>query len=343
MKDMTGSFRSTLFGLGFALLLAPLSACLMEEDPELPPTPPGGSPDEVCGEIPLETGAKVLLVLDKSGTMFADELSWDHDADPNTPEIHRWESLHAVVQFLVDQFDDEFSLGALMFPSIDSGCQVNHSPEIPIAANNGTALMNELPAADAYYDAYHLTPLPTALEYALDYMRSFDEEDTRAIILVSDGVPSPTCEGGLSEATNTAREAWNEYGIPVYVVGVAIEEEYAQEYGLLAAAGGRPAPDTSFYDTQDELQLQDAIEEITNDIPDCRVKLETEPTYPDQLSIEVAGETVPALSSCGSEAGWIYADEDHRVIEFCGVSCDALEAGENDVVAIYGCENEGQG
>lgn len=318
------------------------TACLLEDEPDLPPPPPGGGLDEVCGEVVLETGAKVLFVLDKSGTMFADELAWDHDGDPDTAKVRRWKSLHAVVESVVDRFDGELSLGAMLFPSVGSGCKVSRNPEIPIAADNGTELMKYLPEEDAYFDAYHLTPLPTALEYAVDYMLGFDEEDTRAIILVSDGIPSPTCEGTLSTATDTAREAWEQHGIPVYVVGVAIEQAYAQEYALLAQAGGRPDPTTGFFDTQDELQLQAAIEDITADIPDCRIKLEDAPTYPEQLVIELAGAVVPHAATCGDENGWVYVDDEHRAIEMCGEACAAMEAGETDVVAVYGCEAEGE-
>lgn len=325
--------------LATTALVLPLGGCLIEDEPDLPPVPPGGGIDEVCGEYGVEMGAKVLLVLDKSGTMFADELAWDHDDDPDTPEIPRWESLHSVVEFVVDGFDDDLSLGAMLFPSADSGCKVSRNPEVPVAANNGRALMEHLPDPDAYYDGYHLTPLPTALEYAVDYMAGFDEGDAKAIILVSDGVPTPSCDGNLSTATTTARMAWEEHGIPTYVVGVAIEEIYAQEYGLLGFAGGRPDPITGFYDTQDEIELQDAVEQITNDIHDCRIKLHEAPTYPEQLSVLVGGESVPQVAACTGPSGWYFADDEQRAIEFCGAACEALEAGEKDVKAIFGCEN----
>ncbi len=308
-----------------------------DKDPDLPQVGPGHGLEDVCGEFPLETGTKVLFVLDKSGTMFADELAWDHDADPDTADVLRWKSLYSVVQFVVDGFDDSLSLGALLFPGADSGCKVGRSPEIPVAVGNGSTLLAHLPGPDAYFDEYHLTPLPTALENAVQYMLGFDEDDAKAIILVSDGVPSPSCEGTFSTAAQTARQAWLEHGIPTYVVGIAIEEEYAQEFALLAAAGGKPDPETSFYDTQDELQLLDALEEIAISIPDCRINLEEVPTYPDMLDIHLGGQTLEEVDDCQTENGWRYVDETHGAIEVCGAACEMLKAGENDMSASYGC------
>jgi hypothetical protein len=312
-----------------------VAGCI-EEEPDKPPAPPGGSLNEVCGEFPLESGTKVLFVLDKSGSMFTTLLPWDHDGDPDTPDIERWRSLYRVVEFVVDGFDDQLSLGALMFPSKDSGCKVNKNPEIPIAAHNGKVLLESLPQPDDVYDEYHLTPLAEGLQNGVDYLLSFGEGDPRAIILVSDGTPSPDCEGDLGDAADTARMAWEDHGIPTFVVGIAIEEVYAQEFALLADAGGKPDPDTGFYDTQDEPQLEAALTEIASSIPDCHIKLDKEPTYPEMVDVSLGGQDLNELGTCDGD-GWTWADDEHQLIELCGSACDALKAGENDIVATYGC------
>ena len=68
-----------------------------------------------CEEIkatlkPVEPN--IALVLDKSGSMVANPAGlWDHDADPNTPKITRWNSLYQVVQFIVTDYNDSINFG----------------------------------------------------------------------------------------------------------------------------------------------------------------------------------------------------------------------------------------
>jgi hypothetical protein len=311
----------------------------VEEEPDKPYSPPTGGSNDVCGEFPLETGTKVLFVLDKSGSMFTTELPWDHDDDPDTPDIERWRSLYRVVELVVEGFDDRLSLGALLFPSGQGGCDVNQDPEIPIAANNGATLLAELPGPDDNYDPSHLTPLAEALQNGLDYLLGFDEEDSKAIILVSDGTPSPECDGGLTEAAQIAATSWEDHGIPVFVVGIAIEQTDGQDFALLAEAGGHPEPNTGFYDTQDEAQLEAAMAEIADAIPDCNIKLDETPTYPEMVDISLGGQNLTKLDACDGD-GWRYIDDEFRLIELCGSACEALMAGENDILATYGCPEE---
>jgi hypothetical protein len=296
-----------------------------------------GEAGEVCGEYDLETGAKVLFVLDKSGTMFGAGQAWDHDDDPATEPVSRWRSLHAVVELLVARFDAKLNMGALLFPSTDSQCHVNKSPEIPIAASNGETLLAQLPEADAFYDEFHLTPLPTALEYAVEYMRGFDARQSRAIVLVSDGVPSVECDGNLTTAAHTLEAAWTMDGIPTYVVGVAIEGEYGPEFAALADAGGKPAPGSAYYDTQDEIELETAIDEIARSISNCRVGLEDPPTYPELFEIRLDGETLSQVASCETGDGWVFVGEDMDAIELCGAACATLSEGGHALSAFYGC------
>ena len=97
----------------------------------------------------LPTPSDVLLVLDKSGSMSMQK--WDHDDNPQTPTVTRWNSLHGVVESVVTKFNKTVNFGVKLYPKIDAGsyedvgaCIVNPGVEVEIAPLNAAkVLVNE--------------------------------------------------------------------------------------------------------------------------------------------------------------------------------------------------------
>ena len=86
---------------------------------------------------------QVVLLLDKSYSMI--EFSWDHDGDPLTPAVTRWNSLHHVVDALAHDVEDEMELGMVLFPSpsvtdndTSTACLVDPEPGAPVAPTTPT-------------------------------------------------------------------------------------------------------------------------------------------------------------------------------------------------------------
>ena len=92
----------------------------------------------------------IMFVLDKSGSMVANPNGfWDADADPNTPNISRWNSLFQVVQDIANNNESKINFGATLFPSKAAqsvynaaACPVLANPEVPVAANNAMEILN---------------------------------------------------------------------------------------------------------------------------------------------------------------------------------------------------------
>ncbi len=328
-----------------------------EEEWKDDPLPSDHAPS--CGEETLSfefATPEVMLVLDKSGSMAGN--TWDHDRDAGTPEITRWASLHQVVQNVTDDFDAQMHLGAVLFPAIDApnqssaaACMLADAPSAPVSPLGGQAVLDSLPAADAT-NIYGGTPATAGVRMAMDHLLGVADENPQAIVLVTDGAANcahSAMGSGLflqyDEALPIAAAQAFAAGIPVYVVGIDIEDEVLDlpvanpwerlsevaDYGGAPRSGGVP-----FYDVFDELELDAALSSIAQEVS-CSVPV-PEDFEASRLSVSIDGELVPAATTCDSGDGWI-ADE-ARSVRLCPNSC--LLAQESTAVeATLSCIPEG--
>jgi len=309
----------------------------------------------------------VMLVLDKSGSMVNN--SWDHDAMGGTPDITRWDSLYQVVDFVTTTFDSQINFGAVLFPAINAtstynaaACTVGGSPDVDIASMNSAAILAAIPDATET-EIFGGTPATAGVIVGRDHLLEQDPENPRALILVTDGAAN--C--ALEAATNFQRfeeydeqlpvvvgNAWTADGIPVYVVGIDVEDvtsdatndgypNNTNTYDALnevAVAGGQPLPGMEqFYQTTNQLELQDALQAIISNALSCVVPLDPEPAFPDLLEVIVSNMNVPQVMDCATEDVWVYSNPmgPYDSIELCGTWCDELKAA-GSVTAEYYCD-----
>ena len=339
----------------------------------------GSTGEMMCGEAAYVLQAippNVMLVLDKSGSMVQN--SWDADADPMTPDETRWLSLHNVVSFIVTTFDTEINFGANLFPSeaaiqsySDLACLVDDTPEVPVMMMNAQGVLDGIPPADADgSDIAGATPATAGIQAALDHLKTLDPTVDRFMILVTDGaancaaqyecpVGSSSCE--LFETYDTdlpavVGSAFTDDSIPTFVVGIDIvdalqgegvdgnpEANTFDELNIVAEAGGRARDGTEkFYNASNEIELQEALQEIAGQVVSCTIPLEPEPVHPNFVEIVVGGDVIPRVDDCETEDGWVFVNPEgpYDSITLCGTACEALaEAGELD--ANYGCPPPG--
>jgi hypothetical protein len=332
-------------------------------------------PDDQCGtaEFMFEAmPARVLLVLDKSRSMVTN--TWDHDNDPDSPEITRWASLHATVDVVTTTFDGGLELGVLLYPSLDAtstydenACVVADAPEVAVGPANGQAVIDAVPPADADTAIAGGTPSAIAMTVALDHLRDLDTNYPRAVLFVTDGEANCRADADPSQPTQLFEEydwalhsivedAFQTDGIPTYVVGIAIRQGETPVGGApdgipdgidpherldeLAVQGGRPRPGAGarYYATENQLELEAALQEIAAQEVSCVVSLDPEPEHPDLVEIQIGGETVERVDDCASENGWTYVTPDgpFDAIELCGTACELLAA-EGELEAFFGC------
>lgn len=291
---------------------------------------------------------QVMLLLDKSGSMVQNV--WDHDDDPMTPSITRWNSLYTVVDALTNDVQDGIELGMALFPSVSltetdaaTACIVDPDPAAPVSLSNAAAIVNALPGPEST-EIYGGTPVSGGIGVALNHLAQIQDGRPQAILLVTDGAAN--CMEGTS-----GNDVFTEYddelaplvagafadGIPTYVVGVDILDEvgiYPEDnpyvrLNELAQAGGVPQQGMdSFYNTTDEAQLLQALGEITSELG-CTIELTIPAEFENQLTVEVGGIEVPRVDQCEPDGeGWRYLQDSapFTSIELCPGSCDSAQA-----------------
>ncbi|EDM81939.1 hypothetical protein PPSIR1_05713 [Plesiocystis pacifica SIR-1] len=295
----------------------------------------------------------VMMVLDKSGSMFTN--TWDHDNNGGTPQITRWNSLYDVVDNITTTFDDSINFGANLFPSTlaqniygPQACTTSNFPEVTVGENNSAQILATIPGPGVTA-SYGGTPATLGVTTAYNHLTSLDPELPRAMILVTDGAANcdqnaannfqlfDVYDDGLPVIVGTA--AAN--GVPTYVVGIDIINQTINDgiggdpnginptvvLNEVAAAGGTG----SFFNTEDQAELEAALTDVVASVQTCTIPLSEEPFFPEFTEVIVGGQSWDMINDCGDGDGWFYSDP-YTTIELCGAACDALkQAGEADI------------
>jgi cysteine-rich repeat protein len=321
----------------------------------------------------------IMMVLDKSGSMF--DLSKNWDADNNgmiSNSETRWASLYSVTEALFTNFETKVNFGVQLFPYAQAinayACSVG-APEPDLGLHTTAELLADMPAettvgGDA--GSFGATPTREGLLSAYGSLTVTTLPGEKAVILITDGAAN--CSAGTDGFPLTAdsfdifdnsvdgeiTSALNS-GISTYVVGIAIENMtvndgpggepnnvntydilngYAQSGGT-ALMGGPPY----FYNTQNQAQLLSDIQDVLNSLQSCFVDLPFPPLFPDITEVYIGGTLVTPYhqgeTDCGTfSTGWVYTDTTYTQIELCGSSCADL-GGQGALDVVYKCEGGG--
>lgn len=285
----------------------------------------------------------VLFLLDKSGSMGdLPGYLWDHDDDVQTPDVTRWSSLHAVVESMVGKFNDTVEFGVKLYPKIDAtpykatgACDVDPGVEVETAPMNGANILAAIPPGD--FNVLGGTPMESGIKEAFNYITSLDPDDQRFILMIADGDISKTCEDqNFFEAYYYIETAWMEHNIGTYVVGIAIDDLPSKnQLTMLAKAGGKPSagPDP-YYSTQNQIELDDALQQIIEDTISCTIAVDPVPDQPDLFEVWIGDTQVPAEADCDGD-GWHWTAP-YTEIELCGAACKQLKQS-GKIEARYFC------
>ena len=320
------------------------------------------SSDSTTGDLPCDEfqvtidplPPNVMLVLDKSGGMFTKV--WDHDNNPNTPTITRWNSLHSVTDDIVTNFEDKINFGMTLFPSTAAinmysaaACVTANAPEVLVGPLQAAAILAAIPGALVTM-SYGGTPSTAGVQNAYDHLLTLDPAVPRAMILVTDGAANCRADAlnanQLFETYDTALpilvgQAFTNDAIKTYVVGIDISNVQtpnvsdgepngiipSQKLNEVAVAGGT----LSFFNSQDQIELEAALNEVIDSVQTCLIPLAEPPVFPDFTKVLVGGVEWPMVMDCATENGWLYSNPFDTIL-LCGTACDALkQAGDADI------------
>jgi hypothetical protein len=307
------------------------------------PTDSGGADAPECGgeTFPLQRKpAKVLLVLDRSGSM-------EDPPDGASATTTKWELVVPSLNQVISQTDAQIPWGLKTFPEGDvEYCTVTDAIDVPIAANNATAVTGAILTRTT--PRGNGTPTGDAMKAAVKYLQSLDaagDTDPKYILLATDGEPS--CVGGSETSQATARpyavQAVTDAataGYHTFVIGVSTTKAAAQQaLNDMAVAGQEARPDpnplaTKFYLANTQSELVAAMSAITGAVIDCRFSLSNPPPAGEHVGVRLGGEVVPPDA-------WDFTGADKRTIEVTGEWCERIKTGNADSVRIaFGCPRD---
>lgn len=325
----------------------------------------GGTTEETPCQVQMATLKPVIpnmmLALDKSGSMLT---LWDHDANPNTPTITRWNSLYQVVDTVTGKFNDKVNFGANLFPNKSAqqvynanACLVNANVEIKVKPKNQAAILAGIPAANTMA-IYGGTPAAAGVTSALNHLKSLPADVPKALLLITDGAancgmglaPPPLFEMYDQTVHTLVGDAFTKDKIPTYVIGINTINALSDgkqdgspdminpftKLNELAVLGGNPKndPNEKFYNADNQIELSAALDAVIADALSCIIKLDVEPAKPEFTIVKIDGVKVPHVMNCGNENGWVYTNPNgpYDAIELCGTACMNLKtSGKADV------------
>jgi len=242
-------------------------------------------------------------------------------------------------------------------------CDVATTPEVTVGANGAGTLIGVLPAQSNTTEE-GATPAGASLALSYQQLNSTSLPGPKVAILITDGAAN--CAPGQtgvnayevfdSSVETAVANAYNNDGIPTYIVGIDIANQTSGgatdgepnntnpyiELNKLATAGGTALGGTTkFYDTQNQAQLLSDLQSVINSLQSCTISLQNAPLFPDLTEVRVGGTLVTpyhmGVYDCtGQTSGWVYTSTNYDEIELCGSDCTALGAqGSADVT--YKC------
>lgn len=105
--------------------------------------------------------------------------------------------------------------------------------------------------------------------------------------------------------------------------------------------GAAQTGEHKYYSANDHLALQVAMDQIARRLQ-CTVTLDSAPVDPDDVTVNIAGETLAHVDSCDEGDGWRYTTTQapYNSIELCGQACDQFREVQT-LDADYSCPPEG--
>jgi hypothetical protein len=306
----------------------------------------GGEGAENCGHQEFQIGQKpadVLLVLDRSSSM-------TEDLVPT-----KWSMVVPALQQVISATAGSISWGLKVFPlGNEAGeCSTAGYPAgvlVEVAPNNATAMNGTLGSQEPRGDG---TPTGDAVNEAVKYLQTLQNNDPKYILLATDGEPS--CTGTTKDGTAARAAAITAVtnaaaaGFHTFVLGIATSDKYADVLNQLADAGleARPRPDPNpvatwnhYYLASTQAELVTVFSTITAVVATCIFPLAKAAPDPNLVNVYV-GDRVEANAvprDTTSTNGWNYVGDDYLTLQLFGSACDRV--GAQSVQVDYVCPGD---
>jgi hypothetical protein len=290
-----------------------------------------------CGLQPVNlayVAPNLLVVLDRSCSM---------RVELEGTMTSKWEAAVSALDHVTTDFADDIRWGLTLFPDTTNDRCTQDAIPIPVADNNASAiktlLTNALSVADPLYpDGPCVTNIDTGIKQARTDPALRDPTRSSFLMLVSDGVQSPTCAaGGGDEGTEAAIAAlYKNRAIKTFVVGFGSAVDAPQLNSFAVAGGTALSGATKYYRADTAAQLDQAFQSITSSLVSCSYLLDSAPSDPGLLYV-FFNDTEEVPRDPSHQMGWDY-DPGTMQITLYGSHCSRLKTREvTDIDVAFGC------
>lgn len=290
-----------------------------------------GGPNPVDANCGMQTSgtsrqpADVLLVLDRSGSMVYSTAA-DASCDGVAVCTTRWSALTTAVTSTLASTTGSISWGLKLFSSTGNACGVSSGVEVPVATTSVSAINAQIAAVSPAGN----TPTAQAIAAATAYLQTANDQNTKYILLATDG--EPNCATGQTsgtadvQGTLAAITAARSAGFLVYVVGIGPS---VGNLDMFATVGGT----THYFPATSPQDLTNAFATISRSVTTCTFALAQTPPDPNNVAVYLDGNLMPK----DDPNGWSFAANSQTAV-LTGTSCDAITAGTaTQVQVLFGC------
>jgi hypothetical protein len=285
-----------------------------------------------CAAVPQPVAKlppDILLILDKSGSM---NDSADGTCTGNCGANSKWNQMTGAITQVLTTTDMGVNWGLKFFTSPGGGmCTVNNGADVPIAANNATAVNNAIGGQTPG----NSTPTRAAVEAGAAYLMTVNDANPKFLLLATDGLPNcmPGCSGNtgcqssdMAGAVNAVGTAAGQ-GFSTFVVGIATTSDPTSDATLTAMAnmGGKPRANgpPSYYPVMNQQDLVDALGQIVSIAGTCVFTIPTPPntdTDANHIGVTVNGTEIPQDKNHTN--GWDFSGTNQVTVY--GPNCNAI-------------------
>ncbi|MCB9748645.1 MAG: VWA domain-containing protein [Myxococcales bacterium] len=278
----------------------------------------------------------LMIVLDRSGSM-----------ESEIQGLTRWQVAKDAITAVTNGFDAEIRFGLDTYSScLPGGCSAG-SIVVPIADANAAAINGFLADKVGAGSSDGMGGTNGGVAYLCDSgdpetstgksLHTLVGEPTlqdpargNAVLLITDGEESGAC-ANPDGPTGAAALLAQARPVKTYVVGFSQDVD-AGELNAVAQAGGTQ----QYYPADDLQQLEQALQQIAEDVASCEYLLDDVPPNPDDVHVFFNDD--PAGVARDPVNGWDYDPETNKVT-FYGEACALIQNGQvEDIDIVFGCE-----
>ncbi len=297
------------------------------------------SVEEYCGvqnfKLQASAAPDLLIVQDRSGSMNDD--ANDNPLDNPKDLASKWVQIVAAIERVVQNMTT-IEWGLMLF-AVDDQCRGPDKPDVAVGMKQGLAIANALDATSPG----GRTPTVAALNAAVAYFKTVNDNHPHYILLATDGEPNCKSddpfgnEDDSSGAVLAVENAANE-GIHTFVVGIGGNTGADATLTLMAKVGYEPnntIGEKPYYSVDTTSDLLDVLDKIAGQIVSCSYALDKPPVNPEFVIVKSNGATIPHDKTHSN--GWDFGAGDLSITLY-GQPCAAIQSGlVTSMQAIFGC------